>query len=178
MTRRKLGGKARKWVLLVHILSAAVWLGVDLALGILVVTSIVVDDRYTAGMAIQAVDVFAIWPMFGSSIVCLVSGVVLGLGTKYGIVRYWWVAVKLVINVVFSMLIYFALRPGMGDAATIGERMVAGDPTASVPLDLLNPVIVAPVLLLTAYLLSVFKPWGKVRKDQKPQTRERVLTAA
>ncbi|TWP54080.1 hypothetical protein FKR81_00470 [Lentzea tibetensis] len=181
-TTRKLSGRTRKTVLLVHILTAAAWFGIDLALGILVVVSLVADDPRTAGTAIQAVDLFAIWPMFGTSVVCLVSGVVLGIGSKYGLVRYRWVAVKLVINVVMSALIFFALRPGIGDAASIGERMVAGDPAAAVPGDLLYPVVVAPTLLVIAYLLSVFKPWGKVRRSPRgatpPAQRVRTLTGA
>jgi hypothetical protein len=41
----------------------------------------------------------------------LTSGVLLGLGTKYGLVRYWWVLVKLVINVVLVALVLILLWP-------------------------------------------------------------------
>jgi hypothetical protein len=37
--------------------------------------------------------------------VSLASGVVLGLGTKWGLIRYWWVAAKLVLNVVLVALV-------------------------------------------------------------------------
>lgn len=160
---RRLGGRARKTVLVTHIVSAAVWFGVDVALGILVVISLTADS-YTAGLAIQAVDLFAVWPMFGASLVCLASGVVLGVGGKYGLVRYWWVVVKLAFNVIMSVLIVSSLRSDIGSAAGIGERLMAGDPTAAVPVEVLYPVIVAPSMLITAYLLSVFKPWGRIRR--------------
>lgn len=165
--RRRLSGRTRKAFLAVHILSGAAWFGIDLALGILLVTALVTDDPRTAGMAVQAVELFAVWPMFGASILCLACGVVLGLGGKYGLIRYWWVAVKLGVNVLMSTLIVVALRPGIGAAASIGQRLMAGDPTAAVPSDLLFPVIVAPSLLITAYILSVFKPWGLIRR-RKP----------
>lgn len=161
---RRLGARPRKAVLLLHILSAAMWFGIDLALGILAVIALVTDDPQTAGIAVRAIEMFAVWPMFGASIGCLVSGVVLGIGSKYGLVRYWWVGVKLVINIMMSALIAFSLRPGIDNAASIGERLMAGDPTATLPGNLLGPVIVAPTLLLTAYLLSVFKPWGRTRR--------------
>jgi|SRR5690606_5464718 hypothetical protein len=169
----RLSGRARKSVLLLHIVSAAAWFGVDLALGILIVTALVTSDLATAGMALQAVDMFAVWPMFAASLVCLGTGVVLGLGSKYGLLRYKWVVVKFVINLGMSTLIYFALRPGVGDAATLGERMLAGE-QLSAPADLLGPVIVAPTLLLTAFLLSVFKPWGRTRigrRADEPRSR-------
>ncbi|MDX8147770.1 hypothetical protein SK854_37060 [Lentzea sp. BCCO 10_0061] len=172
-TNRKLSGRARKAVLLVHVLSAAAWLGIDLALGILVVIALSTEDIGAAGVAIQAVDLFAIWPMFGASVVCMISGVVLGVGSKYGLVRYWWVAIKLVLNVGMSLLIAFALRPGVAEAARIGERMLAGDPAAVIPSGILHPVVVAPTLLLFAYVLSVFKPWGRIRKSAQPVKGQR-----
>ncbi len=172
-TTRKLSGRARKAVLLVHVLSAAAWLGIDLALGILVVVALSTKDANTAGIAIQAVDMFAIWPMLGASVVCMVSGVVLGLGSKYGLVRYWWVATKLVLNVGMTVLIAFSLRPGVQEAARIGARMLAGDPAAVVPPGMLYPVVVAPTLLLSAYVLSVFKPWGRIRRPAEPVQRQR-----
>ncbi|SEQ20868.1 hypothetical protein [Lentzea albida] len=172
-TTRKLSGRTRKAVLLVHVLSAAAWLGIDLALGVLVVVALSTNDSNTVGIAIQAVDLFAIWPMFGASVVCLVSGAVLGLGGKYGLVRYWWVAVKLVLNVGMSLLIAFALRPGVREAAEIGRRMLAGDPVAVIPSGILHPVVVAPTLLLLAYVLSVFKPWGRIRRSAEPVERQR-----
>ena len=172
-TTRKLSGRARKAVLLVHVLSAAAWLGIDLALGILVVVALSTEDVDTAGIAVQAIDLFAIWPMLGASIVCMISGMVLGVGSKYGIVRYWWVAIKLVMNVGMSLLIAFSLRPGVVEAARIGERMMAGDPSAVLPPDLMYPVVVAPALLLFAYVLSVFKPWGRIRRSAQPVKRQR-----
>ncbi|WP_199435442.1 hypothetical protein [Qaidamihabitans albus] len=168
-TRRpfRLGGRARKAFLVVHIMSAGLWFGVDIALGISLATAMLTDAPQVAGVALQAIDVFAIWPMFGASLLCLISGVVLGLGSKYGLLRYWWVAVKFGINVAMSTLIFFALRPGVDEAATIGERLLAGDPTAAVPSDLIFPVVVAPTLLITAYVLSTFKPWGRTRRRPK-----------
>lgn len=151
--RFRLTGSVRKGFLLVHILSAALWFGVDIALGILVTTALLTDDPATAGTALQAVRMFAVWPMFGASLASLATGVVLGLGSKYGLLRYWWVAVKLGVNVLMSTLIVMSLRPGIDQAAT-----------AAPTTDLLYPVIVAPSLLLTAYLLSVWKPRARIRR--------------
>ena len=37
----------------------------------------------------------------------------------------------------------------------------------------MHPVVVAPTLLLFAYILSVFKPWGRIRKSAQPVKRQR-----
>ncbi|MGW1678155.1 hypothetical protein [Saccharopolyspora sp. NPDC002376] len=161
-TSRRLSVRGRKALLAAHLLAAATWFGIDLALGILAVTALVTDSPATAGAALQAVGIFAVWPMFTAGVLCLATGVVLGLGSKYGLLRYWWVAVKLGINVVFAVLIVVALRPLINQAADAGTHLASGG-TGAIPTILLYPVMIGPNLLLTAYLLSVFKPWGRIR---------------
>lgn len=161
----RLGARTRKSLLLAHIVATALWFGVDIAFGILTATALGTDDPVTAGSALRAVAWFAIWPMFGASMLSLATGVLLGLGSRYGLLRYWWVAAKLALNVLMSILILMVLRPGVGEAAGLGERLLAGDPTAEVPSGLIFPVVVAPTMLLTAYLLSVFKPRARIRRS-------------
>lgn len=162
-TRRTLRGKLRKGVLLVHIISAGAWLGIDVVLAVLVFTAMLTDDTHVAVTSLGALELFAVWPMLAASLLSLSSGVVLGLASKWGVLRYWWVVVKFVINLGMSALIVVALRPGIGAAAEYAQRLAAGDTTATMPDDLIFPPIVSPTLLLVAFVLSVFKPWGRVR---------------
>jgi hypothetical protein len=80
----------------------------------------------------RALELFAVWPLIATGLVCLASGVVLGLGTKYGLVRYWWAAIKLALNVVLVVLVMFALRPGVVEMAEQGRRF-AEESLATVP---------------------------------------------
>lgn len=151
-------------MLVIHIVSAVGWLGIDVVLGVLVFTAMLTDDTRTAALCYQALELFAIWPLVIAGVACLVSGIVLGLGTKYGLVRYWWVATKLVLNIVLIALILFALRPGIYEAADYGRQLAEGPPVTAAPSDLIYPAIVAPTALLIAVILSVYKPWGRIRK--------------
>jgi hypothetical protein len=101
--------------------------------------------------------------------VCLASGVVLGLGTKWGLIRYWWVAVKLALNVLLVALVPVALRPEVIEKAEQGRRFVAGEAASLAVGDLIFPPIVSPTLLLVAFVLAVFKPWGLIRKPRVPK---------
>ncbi|MFU8853057.1 hypothetical protein ACNAW0_19020 [Micromonospora sp. SL1-18] len=87
--RFRLGNRTRKTVLVVHIASAGSWLGIDVVMGLLVVTSVFTDDTGTRALCYQALGLFTVWPLFTVGILCLASGVVLGLSTRYGLVRYW-----------------------------------------------------------------------------------------
>ena len=41
----------------------------------------------------------------------LLTGILLGLGSRYGLVRYWWVTVKLALNPVLSGLVLAVFKP-------------------------------------------------------------------
>jgi len=51
-------------VLVVHILSASAWFGMDIVLGIVVFTAIFSDSAATKSLCYRALELFAIWPLF------------------------------------------------------------------------------------------------------------------
>ena len=161
--RIALSQRTRRTVLVVHILSAGVWVGVDVLVAVLVAVGRFAGDDATRGLAYQALGTFVVMPMLVTGLVCLASGVVLGLGTKWGLMRYWWVLVKLVMNVALCVLIVVALRPGMPDVVDAGEAIAAGGTTDTDLSSLFFPPIVSLSLLSLATWLSVFKPWGRRR---------------
>jgi uncharacterized membrane protein len=167
------GPRARKSVLLVHIAAAGIWLGLDVAMAVLVFTAMGTDDPSTQASALQSLSLVTVWPMFIAGVVSLATGVLLGLGTRYGLVRYWWVLVKLVLNVVLCLLVLFALRGGVREAADAGRAIGAGVGTWTTG-DLIYPPIVSPTALTIAFVLSVFKPWGRVRPRPGPDGQVRV----
>ncbi|GAA0448727.1 hypothetical protein Ade02nite_61540 [Paractinoplanes deccanensis] len=148
--------RRRKLWLLLHIVSAGVWIGVDVIVAVLVGAGALARDDGDRALAYQALGSFVIWPMLTSALVCLLTGVLLGLETKWGLVRYWWVAVKLVLNLVLCTLIIVLLRPMMPELRAYAE----GLDTSS----LVFPPIVSLTALTIATVLSVYKPWGRVAR--------------
>ncbi|MEQ7123766.1 hypothetical protein ABN034_04525 [Actinopolymorpha sp. B11F2] len=161
---RRLGARTRKAFLLIHIASAGAWIGIDVVMAVLVFTGFLTDDRDTAAIAFQALELTTVWPLLTTGLICLVSGVVLGLGTKYGLVTYWWVAIKLVLNIVLTALVLLSLRGGVADVAEYGRQLAEGSGAGSPATDMLYPPIVSPTALMVALLLAVYKPWGLIRK--------------
>ncbi len=167
--RWRLGTWTRKGFLVVHVASAGAWIGIDVVMAVFVFTALLADDDSTKALCYRALELFAVWPLLTTGLVCLASGVVLGLGTKYGLVRYWWVAIKLVLNIVLTALVPIALRPEVSKAAEQGWRFAAGEPASLVVGNLIFPPIVSPTALLLAMVLAVFKPWGRIRKASATQ---------
>jgi hypothetical protein len=84
-------------------------------------------------------------------------------------VRYWWVAIKLVMNVVLVVLVAFALRPGVIEVAEQGRRFMVGEPVSLAVDGLIFPPIVSTSALLVATVLAVYKPWGRIRRRRAPK---------
>jgi hypothetical protein len=164
----RLGARTRKGVLVVHIASAGAWVGIDVVMGVLVFTALFGDDE-TRALCYRALELFAVWPLIATGLVSLASGVVLGLGTKWGLIRYWWVAIKLALNIILVALVPVALRPEVIEKAEQGRRFVAGEAASLAVGDLIFPPIVSPTLLLIAVVLAVFKPWGLIRERRAPK---------
>jgi uncharacterized membrane protein len=165
--RRRLGVRTRRIVLITHIASAGAWLGVDVAMAVLIVTALSTDDPGTLTFTLQALELVSIWPLLACGLLCLLSGIVLGLGGRWGLFRYWWVAVKLVLNLVLTGLVLVSLLPEVRDQADRARRLAAGDAVTFDLSNLIYPPTVSPALLLVAIALSVIKPWGRIRRRRR-----------
>ena len=162
--RMRLGRRWRQATLVTHIVSAGAWIGIDVIVAVLVLTGASSDDVEVRSLAYRALAHFVVWPMLVSGLVCLATGVVLGLATKWGLVRYWWVFVKLVMNLVLCSLILIALQPGMDDVDAYGQDLLTGSPDSAVVSSLVFPPVVSLTTLALATVLAVYKPWGRTRK--------------
>ncbi|MGH3625521.1 MAG: DUF2269 family protein [Sciscionella sp.] len=160
----RLSGFTRKAVLVVHIISAVSWLGIDIVLGVFVLMASFSSDLTVAAVSYQAMHIFVLWTLIPAGLICLATGLLLGWGSKYGVMKYWWVAVKLALNIVLTALVPIALLPTVNDAAEYGRQLAAGDVTIDPPSQIFFPPIVSPIALTIAVILSVYKPWGRIRK--------------
>ncbi|RMI46191.1 hypothetical protein EBO15_07780 [Actinomadura harenae] len=149
--------------------SAGAWIGIDVLVALMVLTGWFADDVDLRSLAYRALAAFVVWPMLISGLVCLVSGVLLSLGTKWGLVRYWWVAVKLVLNVALCTVIILVLQPGMDAVGTYGQQLLTGNPSRDPVAKLFFPPAVSLTALTFATWLSVFKPWGRLRRRTPDQ---------
>ncbi|WP_433473943.1 hypothetical protein ACQPZP_34865 [Spirillospora sp. CA-142024] len=148
-------------------MSAGAWIGIDVMVAVLVLTGRFGTSDQVRGLAYQALATFVVWPMLTSGLICLVTGMLLGLGTRWGLLRYWWVATKLVLNLVLCTLILVLLQPGMGDVGDYGRTLASGAPEPDFISTLFFPPAVSLTALTFATVLGVAKPWGRIRNRQR-----------
>jgi hypothetical protein len=143
----------RRTILTVHIVASVGLLGACAA-----IVAINVRAASTGDPALY--DVLSIFSfVFGIplSFISLISGIVLGLGSKWGVLRYRWVTVKLLLNLAVIGVGAFVIGPQT-------EAMIDGSGSQAV-LVLASAFDV--VALTRAATLAVFKP-GRPRRATRP----------
>lgn len=173
--RFELGIRIRRGVLALHIIAAGAWIGIDVMVAVLVGVGRFGDDPATRSAAYQAIGRFAVAPMLTAALACLATGLLLGLATKWGLVRYWWVLIKLIITVALCTLIVVALRPGMDEVTAAGVAIGDGRRPLTALDSLFFPPAVSLSALSAAVLLSTYKPWGRTRRHTSRGVRQRTL---
>src|SRR5687767_15852264 len=153
-----LSAAVRRFTFTAHVTTSVGWVGavlVFVALAGVGLTSR--DERVVRGayLVMAPAAWFVLVPLAHAS---LLSGLVLSLGTAWGLFRHYWVALKLAITA-FATVILLAYMGTFREMAG-----VAADPVAELAL-VRNPsplvhAILALVLLVVATVLAIYKPFG------------------
>jgi hypothetical protein len=161
----------RKFALTAHITSTIGWLGAIigvLALAIAALTSRDVQMVRGSYLAMELTGWYVLVPLCLAS---LATGLVMSLGTPWGLLRHYWVLVKFLITIASAFILFMYTQ-------TLGYLGgLAADTTLSIE-DLRNPSPVlhsslALVALLVNTTLSVYKPWGMTRYGRRKQHEQR-----
>ena len=151
----------RRAVLTVHIIASVGLLGDCAAVLAINVRAAATGDPALAAASYDLLAMFSVVFGIPLSFTALGTGLVLGLGTKWGVLRHRWVTAKLVLLVTVILAGALVLGPAtaaMRDGASSGNQTL---------LILASAYDVLVLALATA--LSVFKP-GR-RRDRPPHRR-------
>jgi uncharacterized membrane protein len=157
--------RLRKSMLFIHIVTGVGWMGTDIALAILVFGALRSDDAERVAASYLATAYIGVAAVPVLALAMTVSGIILSIGSGLGLLKHWWVLVKLVISLALCVLVYVALLPELRTLPQMVEMGASADdvrdqlgPTTT---GLLFPPVVSFTMMAVASLLSIFKPWGK-----------------
>lgn len=160
----------RRLALVVHVGASVGWLGAVVAFAALAVVGIASDDAGLVRGAYLSMEVVGTFVLVPLALLSLLSGIVMSLGTSWGLFRHYWVVFKLLITVVSTtvLLVYMETFSFMAD--------VAADQTADLRAvrnhSPLLHAFAALLLLLTATALAVYKPRGMTPYGRRKQLRD------
>ena len=147
----------RRGLLVAHVAVSVSWLGLTVGLLALGITAFTTGDPATVGAATRAMKIFGDWLVVPVALLALVTGLVLALGTPWGLARHRWVWTKFWLTLITTGLSIFSLRPGI-DAA-------AADGAVDINLVVAPSVATGTYLFITA--ISILKPWGLTRRGRR-----------
>jgi hypothetical protein len=154
---RRLPPRWRKLLLTTHVGASVGLFGTDVTVLLLAVSGARGRDPTAAYPAAQLIGSLLLVP---AALLSLITGVLLGLLTPWGLFRHWWVTAKLVLTTAGAVLSLVVLTPaltGLADAS-------GGPVPLAQRLELVRDSGAASLVLVTTLVLSVYKPFGRVRR--------------
>ncbi len=95
----------RKFLLTAHITFSVGWLGAVAAFLILAIAGLSSQNDKTMRAAYVAMDLIGWFVIVPCSLITLVIGIVQSLGTKWGLLRHYWVLIKFLLTVGATVLL-------------------------------------------------------------------------
>lgn len=161
----------RRFTFTTHITSSVGWVGAVMAFLALAVIGFTSNDEAKvrgAYLLMAPAAWFVLVPLAHAS---LLSGIVLSLGTTWGLFRHFWVVLKLGITVFATVILVIY----MGTFRQMAG--VAADPVVDlVAVRNASPIvhaILALILLLAATVLGVYKPFGMTDYGRRKYKEQR-----
>jgi hypothetical protein len=168
--------RVRKLALTVHVTFTVGWIGavfVFLALAIIGLTN---QDAQTVRGVYLVMEPAAWSVLVPLAFASLITGIVQGLGTTWGLFRHYWVVFKLLITVfaTFVLMVYMETFRVMA--------RIAADPTADLAIvrnasPRLHAVL-ALLVLFVATVLAIYKPRGLTLYGRRKQREQRNATTS
>jgi ABC-type spermidine/putrescine transport system permease subunit II len=116
------------------------------------------DPAYARGLS-RAVET-SLWLTVPLAAVSALTGVLLGVGTPWGVARHWWVVLKEIAFVPLVVTDLLVVAPSVHDAARgVGTGR------------LLDPAIAHCVVLALATVISIVKPFGRTPRGRRVRSR-------
>ena len=126
-----------------------------------------------ASLAMDVITRFVIVPL--SLIPLLVTGPLLSLGTPWGLFRHYWIIVKLVINILSTLILLIHLRPISFMACAAAEGALSSA-DRGIQIQLVVAAEVGLLALLVATGLAVYKPRGMTPYGWRKQYMEHTMS--
>jgi len=160
----------RRFALTAHVVSSVGWLGAIAVFLALSLAGLMADEARAVRAAYLAMDLAAWSVLVPLALASLLTGLVQGLGTNWGLFRHYWVLAKLLLTGVATLVL---------PAYTQTISSIAGVAEQNAPLEdvrSLSPALhaaVAVVVLLTTTALAIYKPRGLTRYGWRKQQEQR-----
>jgi hypothetical protein len=164
---------ARKFVLTLHLTTSLGWIGAVVAYVALGVSAVTTPDAQIVRGAWIAMELTGWSVIVPLSLASLGTGVVISLGTPWGLFRHYWVVISLALTL-FATVILVLHMPDVSAMATMVRQSDDASLAGGHGGDLFH-AIGGLLVLLVVTALNIYKPQGLTtygwRKQQETRAR-------
>ena len=167
--------RLRKFALTVHLTCSVGWIGAVMAYLALVIATMISQTSRTlqaVWMAMEVIGWYAIVPL---ALASLLTGLVMALGTPWGLFRHYWILISLVLTVLATVVLLIHMQTVSdiaGRAAATPGAAVGGLPGEFVHAG------VGMLVLLVIQVLNMYKPRGMTPYGWRKQQERRTVSPA
>lgn len=163
--------RVRQAALVAHVAASVGWLGAAAAFIVLDVATVASADAQVLRAAYVAMELVTTWAIVPLALAAFGSGVVMSLGTKWGLFRHWWVVATLALTA-GATLVLLVQVPLIGHRAALAADPATPEAELRSLGNLLLHSIGGSVVLLVVTVLNVVKPRGLTRHGWRLQQAE------
>ncbi|GIO16580.1 hypothetical protein J19TS2_61350 [Cohnella xylanilytica] len=168
----RLSQKSKQLLVAIHVIAVASWTGGTfgmLLLGIYLGSAANGDQLTYTLASMEVIDENLLkYP----ALLTLLTGILLSIWTQWGLVKHYWVAIKLTLTVATILIGIFFLNDwteSLGDLVRESGFAAMRDPAyRSTRTSMLVTAGFNLVCLLLMVIITYFKPFGKIKKRRAP----------
>lgn len=165
-----MSSRLRKLMFTVHLTSSVGWIGAVVAyltLGLSAMTSQDAQTLRAAWIAMELIGWYAIVPL---ALVALLTGLIMSLGTSWGLFRHYWVVITLALTILSTVVLLLHM-PTVSSLADVAREPDGAD-LGRLGGDLFHAGGGLLVLLVIT-VLNVYKPRGMTPYGWRKQQEQR-----
>ena len=164
--------RLRKFALASHIILAVGWIGAVagyIALDVAAATSQNVQTLRAAYLAMELIAWYVIVPL---ALASLLSGLIMSVGTKWGLFRHYWVLISLLLTTIATVVLLVETQTISYFADIAADPTTSGDDLRALGNTLVHSVGGIAVLLVIL-VLNMYKPRGMTQYGWRKQQEQR-----
>lgn len=164
--------RLRRFALTVHIIVSVGWIGAVAAYIALDVATATSQDAQTLRAAYLAMERTTSVVIVPLAIATLLTGLVMSLGTKWGLFRHYWTLISFLLTVFATIVLLAETRTISSFAAIAADPTTSSDQLRTLGSTLVHSVGGIVVLLVNMWL-NVYKPRGLTPYGWRKQAERR-----
>ncbi len=168
----------RKFALTAHVTASIGWFGAVAAFLALALAGMFSQDPVLVRAAYLVMGLTTWAVIVPLALVSLLTGVVSSLFTRWGLFRYYWVLLKLVITILATLVLLLHTQFIDFLAGAAAKTAVLGPALSGAQREMVIASAAALVVLLVLTVLSVYKPRGVTPYGQRKLDEQRPGVAA